>query len=117
MKQQNYAPVPVEEQVVAIWAGTEGKLDDIPVGEIRRFEAELMEYMRRSHEATLTLIADGNWDDDVIAALDKAVASFKERFLAKEETPRVNELEAEAMDAEAEAREKVTRVRPKVERR
>jgi F-type H+-transporting ATPase subunit alpha len=117
MKQLNYSPVAVEEQVIAIWAGTEGKLDDVPVGDIRRFEAELMEYMRRSHEATLTLVADGNWDDDVISALDKALASFKERFLAKEETPRVNELEAEAMDAEAEAREKVTRVRPKVERR
>jgi F-type H+-transporting ATPase subunit alpha len=116
MKQQNYAPVPVEEQVVAIWAGTEGKLDDIPVGEIRRFEAELLEYMRRSHQATLELIAEGTWDDEVISAVDKAIASFKQMFLAKDDTVRVNELQAEAMEAEAEAREKVTRHRPKVER-
>jgi len=117
MKQQNYAPVPVEEQVVAIWAGTEGKLDDIPVGEIRRFEAELLEYMRRSHQATLELIAEGTWDDEVISAVDKAIASFKQMFLAKDDTVRVNELQAEAMEAEAEAREKVTRHRPKVERK
>jgi F-type H+-transporting ATPase subunit alpha len=117
MKQQNYAPVAVEEQVVAIWAGTEGKLDDIPVAEIRRFEAELMEYLRRSHEATLQLIADGTWDDGVISALDKAVASFKQMFLAKDDQPRIKEKEAEAMEAEAESREKVTRHRPKIERK
>jgi F-type H+/Na+-transporting ATPase subunit alpha len=117
MKQQNYAPVAVEEQVVAVWAGTEGKLDDVPVGDIRRFESELMEYLRRSHEATLTLIADGTWDDQVIGALDKAIASFKQMYLAKDDTVRINELQAEAMEAEKETREKVTRVRPKVERR
>jgi F-type H+/Na+-transporting ATPase subunit alpha len=117
MKQQNYSPVAVEEQVVAIWAGTEGKLDDIPVGEIRRFEAELMEYLRRSHESTLQLIADGSWDDSVISAVDKAIASFKQMFLAKDDTTRVNEREAEAMEAEAESREKVTRHRPKIERK
>jgi F-type H+/Na+-transporting ATPase subunit alpha len=117
MKQQNYAPVTVEEQVVSIWAGTEGKLDDIPVAEIRRFEAELMEYLRRSHEATLQLIADGTWDDSVISALDKAVASFKQMFLAKDDQPRIKEKEAEAMEAEAESREKVTRHRPKIERK
>jgi F-type H+/Na+-transporting ATPase subunit alpha len=117
MKQSNYAPVPVAEQVVAIWAGTEGKLDDIPVGDIRRFEAELLEYLRRSHEATVELIADGTWDDSVISALDKALASFKQMFLAKDDTPRIKEKEAEAMEAEAESREKVTRHRPKIERK
>ena len=41
LKQPNYSPYPVEEQVVSVWAGTEGKLDDIPVGDIRRFEARV----------------------------------------------------------------------------
>jgi F-type H+-transporting ATPase subunit alpha len=117
MKQGNYSPVPVEEQVVVIWAGTEGKLDDVPVSDVRRFEAELREYMRRSHGSTLALIAEGTWDDQVIAAVDKAIASFKQQFLAKDDTVRINELQAEAMEAEAEAREKVTRHRPKVERK
>jgi F-type H+-transporting ATPase subunit alpha len=117
MKQQNYSPVAVEEQVVAIWAGTEGKLDDVPVGDIRRFESELTEYLRRSHEATLSLIAEGTWDDQVIASLDKAIATFKQMYLAKDDTVRINELQAEAMEAEKESREKVTRHRPKIERK
>ena len=41
LKQPNYSPYPVEEQVVSVWAGTEGKLDDVPVGEVRRFEARV----------------------------------------------------------------------------
>jgi F-type H+-transporting ATPase subunit alpha len=117
MKQANYSPVPVAEQVVSVWAGTEGKLDDVPVGDIRRFESELLEEMRRSNEATLQLITDGVWDDQVIAALDKAIASFKQKYLAKDDTVRINELQAEAMQAENEAREKVTRHRPKIERK
>ena len=42
LKQQNYSPYPVEEEVVSVWAGTEGKLDDIPVGDVRRFEGEFL---------------------------------------------------------------------------
>lgn len=113
MKQSNYSPVPVEEQVVSIWAGTEGKLDDVPIGDIRRFESEFLEYLRRSHDTVLSLIRDGEWNDDVINALDKAIAHFKQMFLASEDTTRVNELAAEAMQAEDQAREKVTRHRPK----
>jgi F-type H+/Na+-transporting ATPase subunit alpha len=112
MKQTNYNPYPVEEQVVSIWAGTAGKLDDVGVGDVRRFEGELLEDLRRTHAETLSAIADGKWDDDVIAALDDAVTQYKQKHLAKDDTVRINELAAEAMDAGAEAREKVTRHRP-----
>jgi F-type H+-transporting ATPase subunit alpha len=74
--------VPPEEQVVAIWAGTEGKLDDIPVDQIRRFEREFLEYMRLNYRSTLDAIAAETWDDDIIAKLDEAVGKFKEQFLA-----------------------------------
>src|SRR5262245_13059257 len=69
LKQQNNAPVAAAEQAVAVWAGTEGKLDDVPVGEIRRFESEFMSYLRHSHKGTLQSVADGNWDDAIVAAL------------------------------------------------
>ena len=46
LKQACNAPMPVEEQVVSIFAGTNGYLDDIPVADVRRFEAELLEYVR-----------------------------------------------------------------------
>src|SRR3954469_20409796 len=70
LKQPNYSPYPVEEQVVSVWAGTEGKLDDIPVGEVRRFETEFLQFLRRSRKETLASIADNNWDDDIAGALD-----------------------------------------------
>ncbi|WP_117209423.1 F0F1 ATP synthase subunit alpha [Allorhizocola rhizosphaerae] len=112
LKQQNNAPVPMAEQAAAIWAGTEGKLDDVPVGEIRRFESEFLGYMRHSHKGTLDGIASGTWNDDIIASLDEAVTKFKQMFLAAEDDLHVRDEEAKARE-EAESAEKVTRIVPK----
>ena len=54
LKQPQYSPFPVEEQVVSIWAGTTGQLDDVPVEDIRRFEKEFLEYLRRSQAGCST---------------------------------------------------------------
>ncbi|MFV2083769.1 F0F1 ATP synthase subunit alpha [Micromonospora sp. LOL_021] len=108
LKQPNYSPFPVQEQVVAVWAGTEGKLDDIPVGDVRRFEIEFLEYLRHSHKGTLDSIAALNWDDEIIATLSDAVEKFKQMFLSKDPAPVVNEAPAEALEGEQE-RESVTR--------
>jgi F-type H+/Na+-transporting ATPase subunit alpha len=110
LKQPNYSPYPVEEQVVSVWAGVEGKLDDVPVGDIRRFEAEFLDHLRRHEKGILAAIADGKWDDDIAAALDRALSSFKDGFLAKDEGIKVNEPEARPMEGE-ENRETVTRYR------
>ena len=112
LKQQNNAPVPMQEQAVAVWAGTENKLDDIPVGEVRRFESEFLGYLRHSHKATLDSIAAGNWEDETVETLDAAITKFKQMFLANEEIPGLNEAPAEALEGE-EVVEKVTRVTPK----
>ncbi len=112
LKQQNNAPVPMAEQAAAIWAGTEGKLDDVPVGEIRRFETEFMAYLRHSHKGTLDGIASGAWGDDSVTALDEAVTKFKQMFLASEDDLHVHDDEAKARE-EAEGAEKVTRIVPK----
>ncbi|HEX6968420.1 MAG TPA: F0F1 ATP synthase subunit alpha [Micromonosporaceae bacterium] len=108
LKQANYTPMAVEEQVVSIWAGTEGKLDDIPVGEVRRFEAEFHEFLRRNYQPTLQAIADAKWDDEIIAALDEAIGRFKAMFLGKEDELRINEPPAEPM-AGTEEQETITR--------
>ncbi|ROT31596.1 F0F1 ATP synthase subunit alpha [Micromonospora sp. HM5-17] len=110
LKQPNYTPMPVEEQVVSVWAGTEGKLDDIPVGEIRRFEAEFHEFLRHQYKPTLQSIADNNWDDDIINSLDEAITRFKQMFLGKEDEVRINEAPAAPLEGEQE-RETVTRYR------
>jgi F-type H+-transporting ATPase subunit alpha len=109
LKQGNYTPYPVADQVVSVWAGTTGKLDEIPIGDVRRFEAELLQYLRHHHKDTLAAIANGTWDDDIVSTLDSAVAKFKETFLAKDKGIQVHEAEAEALEEGAEARETVTR--------
>jgi F-type H+-transporting ATPase subunit alpha len=110
LKQSNYSPFPVEEQVVSVWAGTEGKLDDVPVGEVRRFESEFLQYLRHKHKTVLQSIAANEWNDDIIASLDQAISQFKEGFLGKPDELRINEPAAEALDGEHE-RETVTRYR------
>ncbi|WP_018791215.1 F0F1 ATP synthase subunit alpha [Salinispora arenicola] len=110
LKQPNYSPFPVEEQVVSVWAGTEGRLDDIPVGEIRRFESEFLQYLRHKHEGVLAGIAAGTWGDEIIASLDAAISDFKNLFLGKEDEQRVNEPPAKPLAGE-ENRETVTRFR------
>ncbi|GAA4675177.1 F0F1 ATP synthase subunit alpha [Phytohabitans rumicis] len=110
LKQPNYSPYPVEEQVVSVWAGTEGKLDDIPVGEVRRFESEFLEYLRHSYKPTLQSIADNNWDDDIVNGLDEAIVKFKQMFLGKEDKHLGTEAPAKALEGE-ENHETVTRYR------
>jgi F-type H+-transporting ATPase subunit alpha len=113
LKQRNFAPVPAQEEAISIWAGTEGKLDDISVGEVRRFETEFLGYLRHSHKVTLDSIAAGNWDDDIVSTLDAAVAKFKQMFLAGEDMSHVlNEAEAQALEGEKVV-ETITRVVPK----
>ncbi len=111
LKQPNNAPFPIEEQTVSIWAGTEGKLDDIPVGDINRFETEFLSTLRRSNKGTLEAIAAGNWDDDIVGQLDRALDSFKANFIAGDDSIRVNEAPAKAMEEGVEGAETVTRVR------
>src|SRR4029079_2768512 len=111
LKQPNFTPYPVEEQVVSIWAGTSGKVDDIPVGEISRFESEFLQYLRHSHAGVLQAIADGDWNDDIVTSLDEAIANFKQMFLGVDGQVRVNEAEAEALEEGAETQEKVRRIK------
>ncbi|MER5333224.1 F0F1 ATP synthase subunit alpha [Micromonospora sp. NPDC002717] len=110
LKQSNYSPFPVQEQVVSVWAGTEGKLDDIPVGEIRRFESEFLQYLRHKHEGVLAGIADNKWDDEIVGSLDRAITEFKQLFLGKADERRINEAPATPLEGE-ENRETVTRFR------
>ncbi len=87
LKQPQYSPFPVEQQVVSIWAGTKGKLDEVPVEDILRFEAELLDFIGRTTEILTTLRETNKLDDDTVAALDKAVDDFKLEFQTGEGKP------------------------------
>src|SRR5438128_6700357 len=79
LKQPLNAPVPVEEQVVAIYAGSNGFVDDIPVTAVQRFERELIAYLRGDESGVLEQIRDkGELPDE--ETLNKAIADFKEGF-------------------------------------
>jgi F-type H+-transporting ATPase subunit alpha len=79
LKQGQHAPLPVEEQVLVIYAGSNGFVDDVPVSEVRRFEAEMLAFMRSNHPELLEQIrASGQLPED--AALAKAFEAFKSGF-------------------------------------
>jgi F-type H+/Na+-transporting ATPase subunit alpha len=79
LKQPLNSPMPVEEQVVAVFAGTKGYLDSLPVADVRRFESELLAHMRSTHGSMLAEMRS-NPKADVPAELGDVIAGFKERF-------------------------------------
>jgi len=81
LKQPQYSPFPVERQVVSIWAGTTGQLDDVPVADIRRFEAEFLDYLGRERDGIYAAITgSGQLEDSTIDSLKDAVTEFKKSF-------------------------------------
>ena len=77
LKQPLNSPMPVEEQVVSIYAGTNGYLDDLPVADVRRFEAELIEHMRSSHGGLLEEIKSSGLPDSLGDVIEAFKASFE----------------------------------------
>ena len=81
LKQPQYSPLPVERQVVSVWAGTGGYLDDVPVDDVRRFENEFLDYLQRSHEGVYASIREtGELGDDTATTLKDAIEEFRRSF-------------------------------------
>ncbi len=83
LKQPQYTPFPVEEQVVSIWLGTTGKLDDVPVQDIRRFESEYLSHLRREGKLLAGIKETGKFEESTGEALEKDVTDFKGGFLGQ----------------------------------
>ena len=110
LKQGQYSPFSVPQEVASIWAGTTGKLDKIPVADIRRFESEFLEFLGRDRKKILDVIEETKeLSDDTVAALTEAIETFTARFNASTAAP-VNEAPAQAL--EGEGAEAITRVVP-----
>ncbi len=100
LKQGIQSPIPVQEQVVTLYAGTRGYLDNVPVPDVARFESELLEWVRARHADLLETIAQTGLADEQV--LQTAVAAFAEQFEASI-APAGEEPEAEAQgDAQAD---------------
>ena len=79
LKQPQYQPMPVQEQVASIWAATRGYMDDVPVEDIRAFEADMLTFMRDTRKNVLDAIKEKKViDADVEKGLTEAVTAFKQ---------------------------------------
>ncbi|HEX9623430.1 MAG TPA: F0F1 ATP synthase subunit alpha [Streptosporangiaceae bacterium] len=99
LKQAQYSPFPVEREVVSIWAGTTGQLDDVPLEDIRRFEDEFLDHVSRSQPGIYDAIREtGDLSDDTVTALKDAVEDFRRGFEVRGGELLVKDEPAEAMD-------------------
>jgi F-type H+-transporting ATPase subunit alpha len=114
LKQPQYSPFPVEQQVVSIWAGTNGHLDIVPVKDIRRFEAEFLDFLGSKHSMIFeTIVKSGKLEDATIKELEDAIAEFSKSFQTSDGEGLVNEAAVDAMDKDDEGQEQITRHKPK----
>ena len=111
LKQPQYTPYPVEDQVVSIWAGTTGKLDEVPVEDILRFEREFLDYLGRKTKVLTTLRDTNVLDDKTVEDLEKAVVAFKKEFQAGDGSSlaSVGKEEFTAIDADEVKQEKIVK--------
>ena len=108
LKQPQYSPMSVEDQVVAIFLGTQGHLDSVPVEDVGRFEAEFIEHMKASHDEILKDIRETKkLPDEASDKLVDVINDFKKGFSATDGSSVVVEAEAEALDPDDVAKESV----------
>jgi len=111
LKQPQYSPLAVEEQVVAIFLGTKGHLDSVPVADVGRFEAEFLEHIKGAHPAVLNDIRESQkLSDEAQDTLDKLVADFKKGFATTDGSSVVPNAHVAAMD-EADVEKEAVQVR------
>jgi F-type H+-transporting ATPase subunit alpha len=112
LKQGVAAPLPMGEETISIWAGVSGSLDDIPVGEIRRFEEEFLSYMRANHKDVVAQLNAGKDKvaGDIEDTLKRAIAKFKQMFKANADDLNVTDAAEEALEGDVDV-ETVKRVK------
>jgi F-type H+-transporting ATPase subunit alpha len=111
LKQSQYSPFPVEKQVVSVWAGTSGELDEVPVEDIRRFELEFLDYLSRESKGVFDGIREtGELADDAVTALKDAMAEFKKGFETASGEFLVKDEPVDALAAGEVGQEKITKV-------
>ncbi|HEX3546923.1 MAG TPA: F0F1 ATP synthase subunit alpha [Mycobacterium sp.] len=99
LKQPQYQPMPVEEQVVSIFLGTRGHLDTVPVEDVTRFETEFLDHLRASEEGILTEIREsGKLGDELSDKLEEAINHFKKGFAASDGSSVVPDEHVDALD-------------------
>jgi F-type H+-transporting ATPase subunit alpha len=108
LKQPQYRPSPVEEQVVSIFLGTGGHLDSVPVEDVSRFESELLDHLRGADNGILSDIRESQkLSEETEKKLTDAIKDFKKGFAATGGGSVVPDEHAEALDEDEVAKESV----------
>jgi F-type H+/Na+-transporting ATPase subunit alpha len=111
LKQPQYSPMSVEDQVVAIFLGTKGHLDSVPVADVSRFESEFIEHLKASNSPVLGEIKTSQkLSDETAASLERIVADFKKGFATTDGSSVVPDAHVAAMD-EADVEKEAVQVR------
>jgi F-type H+-transporting ATPase subunit alpha len=112
LKQPQYDPFPVESEVVSIWAGTNGHLDDVPVDDVSRFESEFLDSLKRNNAGILDSIREtSDLSDDTASSLKDAIDQFRRTFEKSNGELLVSEEDAEPLSAEETGQETVKKYR------
>jgi F-type H+-transporting ATPase subunit alpha len=99
LKQGQYQPQSMEREAVSVWSGTSGNLDDVPVEDIRRFDAEFLDHVERNHNAIFESIRTStDLSDDNISSLEKAIGDFKKQFRTSAGNSLINEASVAAIE-------------------
>src|SRR3954454_2175434 len=113
LKQPQYSPFPVEHEIISIWTGTTGFLDIVPVKDIRRFEAEFLDFLGSKHQGIFdTIVQSGKLEDSTIEQLTAAIGEFSKSFQTSDGEPLVKEAAVDAMDKGDEGQESIKRHKP-----
>ena len=109
LKQSQYSPFPMEEQVVSIWAGTKGKFDDVEVEDVRDFEAQLLEHLRHNGGVLKAIRTTGKFESSTEEELSSILDQVKQDFLAGKGEGAARTDENERMDAGEIEQEQIVR--------
>ena len=101
LKQAQYEPQAMEREVISVWAGTTGRLDDVPVEDIRRFDAEFLDYVDRNKAEILDAIrSTSDLSDDTVSVLEATIEEFKRQFSISSGQLLVNDESVQAIEDE-----------------
>ncbi|ALU40472.1 ATP synthase subunit alpha [Kocuria flava] len=109
LKQKQYTPYAVEDQVVSIWAGTNGHLDEVEVADVQDFERALLDHVRRTTNVMDSIVATGKLEDDAVAALETAVGEVKRDFRGTNHGIEAGHEEHQPLDASEVDQERIVK--------
>ncbi len=109
LKQPQYSPYPIEEQVVSVWSGINGQFDDVPTNDVLRFETELLEHLRRNGSVLQNIRETKVFDGDTESALTQEISRFKQSFQTSDGKLLAGREEHQSMDSNEVDQEQIVK--------